>query len=290
MNIKKIVASGLTAGLLFATQNVDFAQAFDKTSSITVISREEGSGTRGAFVELFEVMGEIKGKKADLTTLDAQITNSTSVMMTTISGDEYAIGYTSLGALNDSVKAVKINNAEATVANIQSGQYPVSRPFNIATLGDVQNQTAKDFINFILSTEGQKIVSQAGYIPLNNTKAYQANKVQGKAIVGGSSSVAPVMEKLAEAYKKVNPQAEIELQVNDSTTGMMSTINKTYDIGLASRGLKEQEIKQGLKATVIATDGIAVIINKSNPIENLTTTQVKEIYLGNTTSWDMVSK
>lgn len=290
MNIKTILASGLTVGLLFATQGINFAHAFDKTSSITVVSREEGSGTRGAFVELFDIMGEIKGKKADLTTLDAQITNSTSVMMTTIAGDEYAIGYTSLGALNDSVKALKINNAEASVANIQKGLYPVSRPFNIVTLGEAQNAIAKDFIHFILSTEGQNIVSQAGYIPLNDTKPFQVAKVQGKAIVGGSSSVAPVMEKLAEAYKKINPQAEIELQVNDSTTGMMSTINKTYDIGLASRNLKNQEMEQGLKATVIATDGIAVIINKNNPVENLDTKQVKEIYLGNTLTWDQVSK
>lgn len=290
MNIKTILASGLTVGLLFATQGINFAHAFDKKSSITVVSREEGSGTRGAFVELFDIMGEIKGKKADLTTLDAQITNSTSVMMTTIAGDEYAIGYTSLGALNDSVKALKINNAEASVANIQKGLYPVSRPFNIVTLGEAQNPIAKDFIHFILSTEGQNIVSQAGYIPLNDTKPFQVAKVQGKAIVGGSSSVAPVMEKLAEAYKKINPQAEIELQVNDSTTGMMSTINKTYDIGLASRNLKNQEMEQGLKATVIATDGIAVIINKNNPVENLDTKQVKEIYLGNTLTWDQVSK
>lgn len=263
---------------------------WDSSNDITIVSREDGSGTRGAFVELFGIQQEVDGEKVDMTTVDAQVTNNTSVMLTTVAGDEYAIGYVSLGSLDESVKALKIDGAEATEENIENGSYKVSRPFNIAVKEGADNEVANDFITYIMSTEGQKIVADNGYIPVADTKAYDGTKPSGSAVVGGSSSVSPVMEKLIEAYKSVNSNAKIELQTSDSTTGMTSTLEGSYDIGMASRELKEEEVGQGLKATVIATDGIAVIVNNDNPTEELSSDQVKSIYTGETYTWDEVTE
>ena len=210
-------------------------------------------------------------------------------MLTTVAGDEYAIGYVSLGSLDESVKALKIDGAEATEENIENGSYKVSRPFNIAVKEGADNEVANDFITYIMSTEGQKIVADNGYIPVADTKAYDGTKPSGSAVVGGSSSVAPVMEKLVEAYKKVNPNANVELQSSDSTTGMTSAIEGSYDIGMASRELKDEE-KEKLEGTVIATDGIAVIVNKANPTEEMTSDQVKSIYLGDVLTWDEIAE
>ena len=260
---------------------------WDSSSDITIVSREDGSGTRGAFIELFGIQEEMDGEKVDMTTEEAQITNSTSVMMTTVAGDEYAIGYISLGSLDESVKALKIDGAEATAENVKSGDYKVSRPFNIATKKDLDNEVAKDFINYIMSAEGQKVVEDNGYIAVEGAEAFEGTQPSGKAVVGGSSSVAPVMEKLAEAYKEVNPNAEIELQTTDSTTGMTSAIDGSYDIGMASRELKEEELAE-LDAKVIATDGIAVIVNNNNAMDELSSDQVKAIYTGEALTWDEV--
>ena len=260
---------------------------WDSSSDITIVSREDGSGTRGAFIELFGIQEEMDGEKVDMTTEEAQITNSTSVMMTTVAGDEYAIGYISLGSLDESVKALKIDGAEATAENVKSGDYKVSRPFNIATKKDLDNEVAKDFINYIMSAEGQKVVEDNGYIAVEGAEAFKGTQPSGKAVVGGSSSVSPVMEKLAEAYKEVNPNAEIELQTTDSTTGMTSAIDGSYDIGMASRELKEEEIAE-LDAKVIATDGIAVIVNNNNAMDELSSDQVKAIYTGEALTWDEV--
>lgn len=300
MKMKKFIAVCSIAGMLAAavtgcgsgsTDSKDSsASEWDSSNDITVVSREDGSGTRGAFIELFGVQEEVDGDKVDMTTEGAQITNSTSVMLTTVAGDEYAIGYVSLGSLDETVKAVKIDGAEATAENIKSGTYKVSRPFNIATKEDLDNEVAEDFINFIMSEEGQKVVSDNGYIPVDDVKAFEGTQPSGKAVIGGSSSIAPVMEKLAEAYKEVNPNAELELQTSDSTTGMTSTVDGSYDIGMASRELKDEELSQGLKATVIATDGIAVIVNKGNPTEDMSTEQVKSIYTGEALSWDEVTE
>lgn len=259
---------------------------WDAANDITIVSREDGSGTRGAFVELFGIQEEVDGEKVDMTTVDAQVTNNTSVMLTTVAGDEYAIGYVSLGSLDESVKALKIDGAEATEENVKDGSYKVSRPFNIAVKEGADNEVANDFIDFIMSEEGQKVVADNGFIPVEETKAYEGTKPSGEAVVGGSSSIAPVMEKLIEAYQAVNPNAKIELQSSDSTTGMTSTLEGSYDIGMASRELKEEEVGQGLKATVIATDGIAVIVNNENPTEELSSEQVKSIYTGEVYTWD----
>lgn len=257
---------------------------------INVVTREDGSGTRGAFIELFGLEEKNSdGEKVDLTTQNAIVTNSTSVMLTTVAEDGSAIGYASLGSLNDSVKVVDIDGAEATVENIKDGSYKVSRPFNIVTKDDT-NEAAKDFINFILSSEGQAIVEKSGYIPLDDNGSYKSSVNSGKVVISGSSSVTPVMEKLKEAYAKVNPDVTIEIQQSDSSTGVANTIDGTADIGMASRELKDTEEKEGVTATVIAMDGIAVIVNDKNEVDDLTSEQVKDIFAGDTTSWEDLSE
>lgn len=252
---------------------------------IDVISREDGSGTRGAFIELFGVeQKDASGEKVDYTTDDAEITNSTEVMITSVAGDKQAIGYISLGSLNDSVKALKIDGAAATVDDIKDGTYKIARPFNIVTTGEVSD-VAQDFINFIFSEEGQKVVEDNGYISQGNQGAYTASGKSGKVTVAGSSSVTPVMEKLAEAYKALNSDVTVEVQQSDSTTGVTSALEGVCDIGMASRDLKDEETAKGAQGQVIAMDGIAVVVNNDNPVDDLTSEQVKDIYVGDTTDW-----
>lgn len=266
------------------------SSSWDSSKDISIISREDGSGTRGAFVELFKIEEKNGDKKEDMTTQDAEITNSTSVMMTSVAGNEYSIGYVSLGSLNDKVKALKIDGVEANEKNIKDKTYKIARNFNIATKKDKKNPISEDFINYIMSKEGQKVVSDNHFIPLDSAKEFTSSKPSGKITVGGSSSVSPVMEKLIEGYKKVNANASIELQTTDSTTGMASTIEGAYDIGMSSRELKESELSKGLEAQVIAIDGIAVIVNKNSSVDMLTSSQVKDIYTGKITSWEEVVK
>ncbi len=258
--------------------------SFDNSSAITVVSREDGSGTRGAFTELFGIEEEdANGNTADLTTDEAIIANRTDVMLTNVAGDEYAIGYVSLGSLNDSVKALSIDGAEATAENVQNGTYKVSRPFNIVTK-DGLSDVAQDFINFILSKEGQEICA-GDYIPVDaEAAAFAGTNPSGKVTVAGSSSVSPLMEELKEAYLAVNPSAEIEIQTNDSTSGVNGAIEGTCDIGMASRELSDSESSQ-VTATAIAIDGIAVIVNSENPTDSLTSQNVKDIFTGTITTW-----
>ena len=243
---------------------------FDVSRPITVVSREDGSGTRGAFIELFGIEQEDEsGEKVDYTTLEANFTNNTSVMMTTVAGDTYAIGYISLGSLNETVKAVRIEGVDATVDNINNGTYAIARPFNIAVQQGL-SEVAQDFIDYIMSADGQRIIADNGYIAVSDAEAYAGAKPAGKVVVAGSSSVTPVMEKLKEAYLTVNPDAEIEVQQSDSSTGMAYAIDGTCDIGMASRELKASELEAGLTPTVIAMDGIAVIVNNDSPVTDLT--------------------
>ena len=281
-NMMKKMLCGAAALCLMASAAV---AEFDAGKQIDVISREDGSGTRGAFVELTGVEQKIDGKKVDMTTEDAQITNNTAVMMTTVAGDTYAIGYISLGSLNDSVKAVKVAGVEATAENVKSGEYKVARPFNIAWQEAALSDAGKDFIAYILSSEGQEIVNANGYVGNSEAAAYEAAGVTGKVVVAGSSSVSPVMEKLAEAYMAANTGVEIEIQTSDSTTGMTSAMEGSCEIGMASRELKEVEAA-ALKSTAIAMDGIAVIVNNENPIEDLTLEQICAIYTGEATAWN----
>ncbi len=260
-----------------------------ESKQISVVSREEGSGTRGAFIDLFGLEEKnSSGDTVDLTTANAIVTNSTSVTLTTVAEDDLAIGYASLGSLNDSVKVLKIDGTKASVETIKDGSYKISRPFNIVTKEDI-SKAAKDFINFILSSDGQAIVEENGYIPLDNVDTYQASVTSGKVVISGSSSVTPVMEKLKEAYTKVNSGVTIEIQQSDSSTGITDTIDGTSDIGMASRELEDSEIAQGVNSTVIAMDGIAVIVNKNNTIDNLTSEQVKSIFSGEITTWKELS-
>lgn len=260
---------------------------FDSDKSINVVAREDGSGTRGAFIELTGVEQSVDGVKIDMTTEDAQITNNTAAMLMTVAGDAQAIGYVSLGSLNETVKAVKVAGVEATAENVADGSYGIARPFNIAYNAQTQSDLSRDFIAFIMSAEGQQIVSDNGYVGAEDAPAYVPAAVSGKLVVGGSSSVSPVMEKLMEAYRLVNPNAALELQTTDSTIGMTSAMEGTYDIGMASRELKEAEAA-ALTPVVIAMDGIAVIVNLENPVEELTVGQIGSIFLGETTRWNEV--
>lgn len=278
--MKKLLALCLAAVMALSFAACGSSESENNTNAtIAVISREDGSGTRSAFEELLEI---------EETTLDADITNSTSVMMTSVSGNSNAIGYISMGSLNDSVKAIKINDVEASIENIKNGSYIVSRPFNIATKEEI-SEVAQDFIDFILSSEGQAVVEEAGYIPLDETSPYSGSKPAGKIVVAGSSSVTPVMEKLKEAYTAVNSSAEIEIQQSDSSSGMNNTVEGVCDIGMASRDLKDSELEKGLVPTVIATDGIAIIVNNENTVDGLTAEQVKNIYVGEITNWDEIA-
>ena len=256
------------------------------SGSISVYSREDGSGTRGAFVELMGIEQEVDGEDVDLTTSSAAITNSTSVMMTSVAGDENGIGYISMGSLDDSVKAVSIDGVEATTDNVKSGDYAVSRPFNIVTGSDLSD-VASDFIAYILSAEGQAVIEEEGYIAIDDAAdSYTASGLSGKIVVAGSSSVTPVMEKLAEAYQELNPDVTIEVNQSDSSTGVQMAIEGTCDIGMASRELKDSETSEGVSATVIAMDGIAVIVNNASSVDNLTSEQVMQIYTGEITEWE----
>ena len=285
----KINLQKMILGAILATSicSVYAAPKFKSKKSITVLSREDGSGTRGAFIELFGIeKKDTSGKKVDYTTDEAAITNSNAVMLASVASDNYAIGYVSLGSLNDSVKAVKIDGADATISNINNGSYKISRPFNIAVKEGL-TPVAQDFVNFILSDKGQKVIAANKYIQVA-AKSYISSKASGKIVVAGSSSVSPVMEKLIEAYKSENPNAKIELQTSDSTTGVTNAINGTCDIGMASRSLKNSEKSKGVQEVTIAIDGIAVIVNKSNPTENLSKAQVEQIFTGKTLKWNEV--
>ena len=276
-------------GLLMAlVMGVSVASA-EMTGAITVVSREDGSGTRSAFVELTGVEEKNEaGEKVDNTTVEAIVTNSTNVMMTTVAGDPSAIGYISLGSLNETVKALQIEGVEATVENIKAGTYTLSRPFNIATKEGL-SEVAADFVAYIMSAEGQAIVAENGYITVaDDAAAYAGSAPAGNVVVAGSSSVTPVMEKLAEGYQAVNPNATIEVQQSDSSTGMNMAMEGTCDIGMASRALKDSELEGGLTPTVIAMDGIAVIVNNASPVSDLSVEQVRSIFTGEVTEWSEI--
>lgn len=287
MKINKLLTLGMSAALMLCLVGCGGEQKADQKNGgkIVVVSREDGSGTRGAFIELCGIEQKQNGKKVDMTTENASITNSTAVMMTTVAGNKDAIGYISLGSLNDTVKAVAVDGAAASAANVKNGSYKIARPFNIVTK-EKTSELAQDFVSFILSKEGQAVVNKAGYIGSDNAKTYAANKKSGKLVVGGSSSVTPVMEKLKEAYVKLNPEVNIEVQQSDSTTGVKAALSGIVDIGMASRGLKDSEVKAGALSTVIATDGIAIIVNKNNSVDQLSMSQIGDIFMGKATQWE----
>ena len=285
--MKKFAKVATCAALVLTCIASAACAEFDAGKSINVISREDGSGTRGAFIELTGVEQKVDGQKVDMTTVDAQITNNTAVMIATVAGDSYAIGYVSLGSMNDTVKAVKVEGVEATAKTVADGTYKVARPFNIAYKEDALSDLGKDFIAYIMSAEGQAIINDNGYVGSEDAAAYAGGAPEGKLVIAGSSSVSPVMEKLVEAYCALNAGATIEVQTSDSTTGMTSAMEGTCDIGMASRELKEEEAA-ALTAQAIAMDGIAVIVSNDNPIEELSVGQIAAIFTGEVTNWDEV--
>ena len=282
------LAAIFTSVALAATMLASCGGSSDK---ITVISREDGSGTRGAFIELTGIEEkDSNGNKTDNTKKDALICKSTDVVLTQVSGDKNAIGYISFGSLNDTVKALKVEGVEPSTATIESGDYKIVRPFNIA-VKDGLSDAAQDFENYILSSEGQDIIEKAGYIKIDKSAAaYASNNASGKVVVSGSSSVTPVMEKLAESYQKVNTNVTVDVQQSDSSTGIKDAINGTSDIGMASRDISDDELSQGIKSVTIAQDAIAVIVNKDNAVEDITMDEIKAIYTGSKTTWSDESK
>lgn len=259
-------------------------EASGMTGAISVISREEGSGTRGAFVEL---MGVVDEDDNDITTVNAEITNSTSVMLTTVAGNPMAIGYVSLGSLSDEVKAIKVDGVAATVEDINNGTYKVARPFLVAYKDGSLTDVAQDFLNFIMSDDGQAIVNEEGYISVAEGNTYTASGMTGRIVLAGSTSVSPVMEVLADAYKALNPDVTIEIQQTGSGAGITSAIEGVCDFGMSSRALTDEEAAE-LVNTQIATDGIAVVVNNENPVEDMTSDQIKGIYLGEITDWSEI--
>ena len=253
---------------------------------ITVISREEGSGTRGAFVEL---MG-VETDEGDMTTVDAEIANSTSLVQSTVAGNPNAIGYISLGSYDASaVKAVKVDGVEVSVDTIKAGEYAVSRPFVVCYKEENLSELGKDFVSYIMSAEGQQILSDEGYIAADDAAAsYTASGLSGNLSVNGSTSVGPVMEVLAEAYKALNPDVVIDVQQTGSGTGITSAIDGSCEIGMSSRALKDEEVAEGLTPVTIALDGIAVIVNQANTVEDLTAEQIRQIYTGEITDWSQL--
>lgn len=262
--------------------------SFDTSKQITVVTREEGSGTRDAFTELTGVLVKDGDNKSDNTTSSAVTINSTEAVITNVKDNEAAIGYISLGSLNDTVKALKVNGVEATGDNVKSGDYAISRPFNIAYKGEL-SEVAQDFVDYIMSSDGQKVITDEGYVSVSESEAYSGSKPSGKISVAGSSSVSPVMEKLAEAYQAVNTNAKVEIQTSDSSAGMQAATEGTCDIGMASRELKDDETKN-LKSQTIAKDGIAIIVNNANTCDDITLDQIKSIYTGETTVWSDIIK
>ncbi len=292
--VKKIFSVTVMGALAVASfagcggNSGDADGTFDTSKEITVVTREDGSGTRDAFTELTGVLVKNGDTKTDNTAVSAVTINSTEAVITNVRDNNSAIGYISLGSLNDTVKAVKVNGVEATAENIKSGDYAISRPFNIAYKGEL-SEVAQDFVAYILSSDGQSVVLDEGYVAVTENEAYNGSKPSGKISIAGSSSVAPVMEKLAEAYQEVNSNVKIEIQTSDSSAGMQATMEGTCDIGMASRELKDEE-SSSLTAEAIAKDGIAVIVNRLNTFDDLTMEQIKSIYTGETTVWSDISK
>lgn len=282
------LASVFTSVALAAAMLASCGGSSDK---ITVISREDGSGTRGAFIELTGIEEkDPNGNKTDNTKKDALICKSTDVVLTQVSGDKNAIGYISFGSLNDTVKALKVEGVEPSTATIESGDYKIVRPFNIA-VKDGLSDAAQDFENYILSSEGQDVIEGAGYIKIDKSAAaFSSNNASGKVVVSGSSSVTPVMEKLAESYQKVNTNVTVDVQQSDSSTGIKDAINGTSDIGMASRDISDDELSQGIKSVTIAQDAIAVIVNKDNSVDDISMDDIKAIYTGTKTTWSDESK
>lgn len=280
-----VLSIGIVTGCGSSSKGTDSGESKGVSGEISVVTREDGSGTRSAFIELTGVEEkDADGNKMDYTYEDAIVANSTEIVMTTVAGDENAIGYISLGSMSSDVKGLQVDGVDPTAENIINGTYTLSRPFNVVTKEEISD-AAQDFMNFIMSGDGQKVISDNGYIEVDNSGAFTSNGASGKVVVAGSSSVTPVMEKLQEAYQAINGDVQIEIQESDSTTGVNFTVDGTCDIGMASRDLSDEESGKGLTATAIAMDGIVTIVNNENEITGLTKEQINDVFRGNITDW-----
>ena len=292
MNLRKILSLILAVVAVMSLSTG--ALAFDTGKEIAVVSREEGSGTRSAFIELTGVMAKVDGQEVDNTYAEADFVSGTSLVMTTVESNEYAIGYASLSSVlqNDAVVAVPVNNVIPSADTILDGSYPIARPFNIVTKGELTDELAIDFLAFVLSVQGQEIVAEDGLVPVKNeeTQEYKPQNLKGTLVVGGSTSVAPVIELLKEAYEALNPEVEVDVQSTGSSAGVTGALDGTYALGMASRDLKDSEKENGARPVVIGVDGIALIKNPANPIADLSLEQVKGIFTGEIRTWSELIK
>lgn len=298
MNFKKfasimmmlILAIGLVAcnnGEESTDTSQENGSEFDNSAPITVVSREDGSGTRGAFTEITGILAEENGEEIDKTTVEAMIQNSTNGVMTAVSGDPNGIGYISLGSVNDSIKVLNVEDVVANPEDVKDGSYKLARPFNVAWSEESIGEIGQDLLEFIHSDQGQKIVEEEGYISVGEMNPYEASNLEGNITVAGSTSVTPVMEKLTEAYIALNPNVQIDIQSTGSSAGMTSAMEGSANLGMASRELKDEELAV-LSSTEIAIDGIAVIVNNENPLENLTMEQIRQIFTGEIVEWSEI--
>lgn len=282
----------LALSALFVSMSAIYAE------QIRPITREMGSGTRSAFVDIFDIKAHRGGKKIDAISQKAEVTNSTGVMILSVSNAKNAIGYISLGSLNERVKALKIDGVAPSVANVGNKSYKIVRPFNVAFKRDSKNALIADFLRFTQSKNAVQIIQKAGYIALpsdnqntlKGTKTspqsdYKSQDLQGKLVIAGSSSITPLMEKLQEAYIALNPRAEVEILQSDSTMGINATSENIADIAMVSRELTKGEIARGLVVQVLAMDALVVIVNKNNALENLGADAIRQIFLGQITKW-----
>lgn len=281
---KSFLAMMLASVILVGCKGKVNDATYKGKENINVISREEGSGTRSAFVEIVNLLEKKDGKKMDLTTKEAVIQNNTNGVLMSVLQDKSAIGYISLGYLNDKVKALKIDGADAKIVNIQNKKYKIARPFNLVYKENL-DELSKDFLDYILSKDGQKVVENEKFITVKgNEKEYVSKGKKGKIVISGSTSITPLMEKLKENYIKLNSNVEIEIQSVGSSAGIKSTLENISTIGMVSRQLKEDE-KEKLKNVEIAVDGIVVVVNKENSLSDISMENVKKVFKGEIKDW-----
>lgn len=254
-----------------------------ENADINVISREAGSGTRDAFTQLTG----IKENGSDNTAVTSEITSSTFVVIKSVAGDKNAIGYVSLGTLAGDIKALKINGTAPSAENIENGTYPLVRTFNIVDRGDLTAE-AQDFVDFVMSAEGREIIEKEGYVAAGEADSPEKSEKdsrKGRIVIAGSTSVAPLMDVLADKYMKYHPKVKIEIQQTGSGAGITSVLAGACDIGISSRELTEEEMAKGARASAIARDGIVVIVNQENETEDMTIDEIRDIFTGRRTVW-----
>ena len=254
--------------------NVNKSKNFD----LTVTSREDGSGTRKSFIEQVGLIKEDKnGNYKDLTTDNSMVINSTNGVLKAVGVDKTAIAYVSLTALDDSVKAIKIDGVSPNKTTIESGEYKLQRPFGLVYKKDSAKDLSKDFLEYVKSKSAKNLIEDEGLLAITNEKEYKSKNLKGKLTITGSSSLSSIVEKLAENYEKLNKNVEVEVLSNESLTGLKNVKDNVVDIAMVSNKLQDEN----LFSEIFAIDGIAIIVNKDNTqINDLTMEQLRDIYRG----------